>query len=106
VASDIDPTSSASRTSDPASEDMTLRRLAELDSAPWLTGRVLLAEADGVPLAAVSLETGAVAADPFRHTAHLIRMLRLRRCQLMRQGGRRPLRALLRRSRADAYRTA
>jgi hypothetical protein len=46
----------------------TLRRLAELDSAPRLTGRVLIAEADGVPLAALSLETGAVAADPFRHT--------------------------------------
>jgi hypothetical protein len=84
----------------------TLRRLTELDSAPRLTGRVLLAEADGVPLAAVSLETGAVAADPFRHTAHLVHMLRLRRYQLMRQGGRRPLRSLLRRSRADAYGTA
>jgi hypothetical protein len=78
----------------------TLRCLAELDSAPRLTGRVLIAEADGVPLAALSLETGAVAADPFRHTAHLVRMLRLRRYQVTRQSGRRPLRSLLRRSRA------
>jgi hypothetical protein len=80
----------------------TLRRLAELDSAPPLTGRVFVAEVDGVALAAVSLETGAVTADPFRHTAHLVRMLRLRRDQLTRQGGRRPLQSLLRRSRADA----
>jgi hypothetical protein len=84
----------------------TLRRLAALDSAPRLTGRVFLAEVDGVPLAAVSLETGAVTADPFRHTADLVRMLRLRRCQLTRQGGRRPLQSLLRRSRAGARGTA
>jgi hypothetical protein len=80
----------------------TLRRLSELDSAPPLTGRVFLAEVDGVALAAVSLETGPVTADPFRLTAHLVRMLRLRRDQLTRQGGRRPLQSLLRRSRADA----
>jgi hypothetical protein len=67
----------------------TLRRLAALDSAPRLTGRVFLAEVDGVPLAAVSLEAGAVTAD-----------------QLTRQGGRRPLQSLLRRSRAGARGTA
>jgi hypothetical protein len=76
----------------------TLRRLAELDSAPQLRRRVLLAESDGVPVAAISLDTGAVTADPFRHTALAVRMLRLRRYQLLRQGGdAAPARQLLRR---------
>ena len=65
----------------------TLRRLAELDSAPRLRRRALLAEADGVPIAAISLDTGAVTADPFRRTENAVRMLRLRRYQLLRQGG-------------------
>jgi hypothetical protein len=76
----------------------TVERLAALDSAAPLTGRILLAESDGVALAAVSLETGAVTADPFQRTADAVRMLTLRRYQLMRQGGDvAPARALLRR---------
>ena len=43
--------------------------LAQIDSAPLVTGRVLLAELDGMPYAAISLDTGAVVADPFRPTA-------------------------------------
>jgi hypothetical protein len=64
-----------------------LRRLAALDSARPLHGRVLLAESDGVPVAALSLEVGAVTADPFQYTADAVHMLRLRRYQLLRQGG-------------------
>jgi hypothetical protein len=76
----------------------TLRRLAELDSAPALTGRVLLAELDRVPVAAVSLETGAATADPFQHSLEAVRMLRLRRYQILRQGGDvAPSRSVLRR---------
>ncbi len=60
-----------------------LRWLAQLDSARPLAGRALVAESDGVPLAAVSLETGSVIADPFRHTADAVRMLVLRREQLV-----------------------
>jgi hypothetical protein len=76
----------------------TLRRLAELDSAPRLRRRVLLAESDGLPVAAISLDTGAVTADPFQHTATAVHMLRLRRYQLLRQGGDvAPARQLLRR---------
>ncbi len=63
-----------------------LRRLAELDSAPDLRGRVLLAEQDGEAVAAVSLETGTANADPFRPSAEAVRMLMQRRYQLMRQG--------------------
>jgi hypothetical protein len=75
-----------------------LRRLAELDSARPLAGRVLLAELDGVPVAAVSLGAGAVTADPFQHSVDAVRMLMLRRYQLIRQGGDvAPARALLRR---------
>jgi hypothetical protein len=65
----------------------TLRRLAELDSVRPLTGHVLLAELDGVPVAAVALGSGSVAADPFERSAEAVRLLRLRRYQLLRQGG-------------------
>src|SRR5262245_2966305 len=63
-----------------------LRRLAELDSAPELTGCVLLAELDGALVAAASLEDDAVIADPFTPSAYAVRMLTVRRYQLMRQG--------------------
>jgi hypothetical protein len=82
-------------------EAHVLERLAQLDSAPRLTGRVLLAEMDGIAVAAISLETGAVTADPFEPTAYAVGVLRLRRYQLTRQGGRRPIGALLRRARVD-----
>jgi hypothetical protein len=75
-----------------------LRRLAGLDSARPLRGRVLLAESEGVPVAAVSLEAGTVTADPFQHSGEAVRMLKLRRYQLLRQGGdAAPARTLLRR---------
>jgi hypothetical protein len=76
----------------------TLRRLAQLDSARTLRGHVLLAEANGVPVAAISLYTGLVTADPFQRTAAAVHLLRLRRYQLLRQGGdAAPARQLLRR---------
>jgi hypothetical protein len=79
-------------------DEATLFRLAALDSARPLTGRVLLAESDGRPLAAVSIGTGAVTADPFEHTDRAVQMLKLRRYHLLRQGGDvAPARALLRR---------
>jgi hypothetical protein len=76
----------------------TLRRLAQLDSAPVLRDHVLLAESSGTPVAAISLKTGLVTADPFQHTTAAVRLLRLRRYQLLRQGGDAgPARQLLRR---------
>jgi hypothetical protein len=76
----------------------TLQRLAVLDSAAPLSGRVLLAEADGAPMAAVSLSSGAVIADPFEPTADAVRLLELRRYQLTRQDGNvAPARSLVRR---------
>ena len=63
-----------------------LSRLEALDGRRRPTGRVLLAERDGVALAALALTSGAAVADPARGTAAL-RVLRRRRYQLLRQGG-------------------
>ena len=79
-------------------DSQTLRNLSELDSSDPLRGHVLLAERAGTPLAAISLETGAVTADPFEHTTDAVHMLRLRRYQIVRQGRDvAPIRVLLRR---------
>jgi hypothetical protein len=55
-----------------------IRRLAELDSKRPLTGRVLVAEADGALRAATSLDDGGVAADPFVPTAGVAALLQTR----------------------------
>jgi hypothetical protein len=75
-----------------------LRRLAELDSSIPLDGNVLLAELDGSCLAAISLENGEVNANPFERTAAIVSHLRMRRYQVIRQGGDvAPARSILRR---------
>jgi hypothetical protein len=56
----------------------SLRRLAALDSAKPLTGRVLIGEIDGEPAAALSLKTGATTADPFVRTDQLLIHMRMR----------------------------
>ena len=53
-----------------------LAKLAKLDSAAPLTGHVLLAVSGGEVAAAMSLDTGAVIANPFVPTAHLVELLR------------------------------
>ena len=50
--------------------------LAALDSAPRLTGDVLMAVVGGEAAAAMSLDTGAVVANPFVPTAPLVDLLR------------------------------
>ena len=55
-----------------------LRRLAALDEARPLTGRVLLGEIAGEPAAALSLKTGAAIADPFQSTDALRVHMRMR----------------------------
>jgi hypothetical protein len=55
-----------------------LDRLAQLDSAPVPTGDLLIAEADGALVAALSVDTGAAIADPFRPTADVVDLLALR----------------------------
>jgi len=69
--------------------------LARLDSARPLTGEVLLAVSGGEIAAAMSLDTGAVVADPLRPTAHLVELLRTAGRPVSRpRRSARPLRAL------------
>jgi hypothetical protein len=55
-----------------------LRRLAVIDSAAPPTGDVLLAEMGDELWAAVSVDTGAAIADPFRPSGELVDLLRFR----------------------------
>ncbi len=59
-----------------------LHSLAGLDSAPALHGDALIAEQGDTPVAAIELDTGRAVADPFRPTASLVELLRLRAAQL------------------------
>lgn len=59
-------------------DDALLRRLAHLSSRALPHGPFLLAEADGEPLAALSVATGESVADPFVATADLLDLLELR----------------------------
>ncbi len=56
----------------------TLVDLAALDSRRSLTGPAMLAEVDGVVRAALDLDDGSVAADPFVRTAEVVELLRMR----------------------------
>jgi hypothetical protein len=85
-----------------AHDEPHLVRLAALDTAPLPAGRVLLAEVDDEVQAAVEVSTGRVVADPFRPTANLADLLRVRASRLAAApaGPERGVRAhLLRRSR-------
>ena len=83
-----------------AADQSRLRELAALDSHAPLDGPVLGAEVEGELLAAISVATGELVADPFARTSELGALLRLRADQLRAQRGtsRRP-RAALRRAR-------
>jgi hypothetical protein len=70
-----------------------LRRLAERDSAPVPSGRLLLGEVDGELRAAVAVGGGDAIADPFHHTAELVDLLRARAEQI---DSRRSLRVIAR----------
>lgn len=54
-----------------------LARLAALDSAPVPFGPVLLAEVDGQPRAALSVNEDRVIGDPFARTVELVELLRV-----------------------------
>ena len=61
-----------------AAADLTsLERLAALDSRRVPSGELFVAEVDGRLLAATSIDTGAVIADPFEHTASIVELLRV-----------------------------
>jgi hypothetical protein len=55
----------------------SLERLAALDSQRIPSGELFVAEVGGRLLAATSIDTGAVIADPFERTADLVALLRV-----------------------------
>jgi hypothetical protein len=57
---------------------LALRLLAELDSQRAFAGPALIAESDGVPIAAISLFDERVVADPFAPTTVAVQLLRMR----------------------------
>jgi len=59
-----------------AGDQLALRRLAALDSAPVPAQPLLVAELDGELSAALSLHDGTSIADPFRPTAQIVALLR------------------------------
>jgi hypothetical protein len=61
-----------------ADDTFALRRLAAIDSASPPTGDVLLAEMGNELWAAVSIDSGAAVADPFRPSGDLVELLRFR----------------------------
>ena len=71
------------------SDRSALDRLAALDSAPRLTGEVMLAEVEGECLAAIEMASSRAIADPFRPTADLVALLS-GRVTALRGGERRP----------------
>jgi len=60
------------------SDGVALDRLAALDSAHVPAGDLLVAEADGSLVAALSPQSGAAIADPFRRTSDVVALLELR----------------------------
>jgi hypothetical protein len=65
-----------------ADDDSALRRLAALDSRRPPEGPFAVAEVGGELVAALSRSDGAVIADPFRPTAHVVVLLEVHAAQL------------------------
>jgi hypothetical protein len=60
----------------------SVREIADLDSRRPPSGACLVAELGDEMVAVLSIETGDVVANPFRHTAHAVALLRVRAKQL------------------------
>ena len=73
-----------------------LVRLARLDSSRPPVGTIIVAEESGEIIAAMAAEDGATIADPFRATAPVVAMLRVRAEQLKPRSQRRTLPSLRR----------
>jgi hypothetical protein len=65
-----------------AEDSARIRTLALLENTRIPAGPFLVAEAGGEIVAASSLSTGTVVADPFRLTSDIVAMLRLRASQV------------------------
>ena len=82
----MSPPAVSIRLSRPA-DAAALERLARVHNTAPPSGRALIAERHGVPVAALGLTSGAVVTDPSRRGGDAIGVLRLRRYRLVRQGG-------------------
>jgi hypothetical protein len=60
-----------------------LERLASLSERPLHDGDWIVADVDGVPVAAVSVEDGTTVYDPFRPSSQAVSLLKLRRKQVL-----------------------
>jgi len=60
-----------------------LERLALLSERPLHDGDWIVADVDGVAVAAVSVDDGATVYDPFRPTSQALSLLKLRRKQVL-----------------------
>jgi hypothetical protein len=60
-----------------------LERLAALSDRTARDGDWIVAEVDGVPVAAVSVEDGTTVYDPFKPTSQAVSLLELRRKQVL-----------------------
>ena len=67
---------------------VALWNVASLDDSVVPEGPLLVAEADGELVAALSLVSGSTIADPFRRTAQTVELMRLRADQLPRDSAR------------------
>jgi hypothetical protein len=76
------------------SDGPALARIAALDSATVPAGELLVAEADGALVAARSLGTGAMIADPFRPTADVLELLAVRAASMAADAPAGPIRGL------------
>ena len=85
-----------------ADDSARIRTLALLDNKRVPAGPFLVGEIDGELVAARSLSTGTVVADPFRLTSDIVAMLRLRADQMSELGARRARRP----TRSGSFRTA
>jgi hypothetical protein len=83
------------------SDGPALARLAELDSSVVPAGELLVGESDGTIVAARSLATGDVIADPFVRTADVVALLEVRAAALHSRPRR--TRGLVRRRRLAAH---
>jgi hypothetical protein len=60
-----------------------LERLAALSERTAADGDWIVADVDGVPVAAVSVEDGSTVYDPFKPTSQAVSLLQLRRKQVL-----------------------
>jgi hypothetical protein len=60
-----------------------LERLAALSERPLHDGDWIVADVDGVPVAAVAVDDGTTVYDPFRPSSQAVSLLRLRRKQVL-----------------------